>query len=148
MATLNYNADLDRGHEFQDFAAEQLLRQKGIPVTYYTAKQNQYTKGESVQGIEIKLDKGCTKYQRLSIEVEAMNKQGEWFASGIHYQDGSWLYCQGNEEVIWAFSKRTLQRYQQHVKPQIEEWKTVRKFYLTFEQADRLCEFKITPQAL
>jgi hypothetical protein len=138
-----YSDDLQRGHLFQDFVAEILLKTKGISLTCYSAKANQYNKGESIQGIEVKLDARCTETGRLAIEVAELHK--DWVPSGIHRQDNTWAYVQGNGQVLYFFSKRTLRNYQLAKQPQIEEWKTIRRFFVPLEVADKLCEFKIVP---
>ena len=77
---------------------------------------------------------------RLSIELqEKSRKAGErWIDSGILRQDNSWLYVQGNYEIIFIFAKNWLLRvYHTTVAPEdIREFNgTVRKFYLPLEHA-------------
>src|SRR5271166_5675765 len=96
-------------------------------------------KGESLQGCEIKEDKGCQKYGHLSIEIAEKSHYDnpDWVASGIFKADNSWAYIQGNYDIVFVFSKKWLLRYYEAKNPPIHEASlhrgdppTVRKFHL------------------
>lgn len=143
---MNYTELLEQGHKYQDFVADHLLAVKGIPLTFYTARENQYKKGETRCGAEVKLDNGCTKYGRLSIEVaEKQIDTSVYVPSGLHRSDNTWLYIQGNYDVIYFFSKKTLLRYERAAKPEYHCMPTIKKFYVPLEKAEQLAEFVIRP---
>jgi hypothetical protein len=96
---------------------------------------------ENQQGIEIKLDEGCIRYGRLSIEVAEKSRADNpnWVASGILKDDNTWLYVQGNYDRSWVFAKTWLLRvYQIRLMADAfhESHGTVRKFYISLEAAN------------
>lgn len=141
------------GLEFQDFVCE-LLSEQGIILQNLVSKKRQFERGENIQGFEIKLDLRCTETKRLSIEIAEKAKAGNpvWIASGIYRDDNSWLYIQGNYEVLYVFAKKFLvllhkadqeraqKRFPEH------ETLTVRAFYLSFDDADKWAAKVIRPQ--
>lgn len=142
---VSYAQRLEDGHEFQDFVGDELAK-IGVIVRYYTSRQYQYQKGESANGIEIKLDRLCTTTGRLSIEIGEKQPQArEYVPSGIRRKDNSWLYVQGNGEVLYVFAKNMLQlleatgRYPIHCEP------TIKKFYLPLVDAAKYAAMVIRP---
>lgn len=137
------------GMQFQDFVVEQ-FNAWGLYIQLYTSKLYQYQRGESVQRVEIKLDRRCTETGRLSIEVgERTAIDRPWVASGIYRDDNTCMYIQGNHEVLYLFDKKFLIRLHQHRDGKFEESPrekpTVRKFYLTLAHADKYCIARIQP---
>lgn len=140
-----YRQDFQDGLEYQDFVMEVLARE-GLYVQYYVSRKSQYTIGESRQGVEVKLDRRCTE-GRLSIEIAAKTdaRLSDWTLGGIYRADNTWLYVQGNYQLIFVFAKTTLhllhatKRYQEHTLP------TVRKFYLPLDDARKYAARTITP---
>lgn len=144
---------LSDGERYQEFVADHVRREFGIALTMYDCQSCQYRHGENPQGFEIKLDKRCTETGRLSIEV-AEKTNGDlpdWTTSGIYRDDNSWMYVQGNYDVIWGFAKKILKELDDKLGNTYEESPmskpTVRKFYITEKTADRWCAWKITPYA-
>lgn len=137
---------VEDGLAFQDFVCTELAKH-GLIIQNYSSKRYQYEVGENVQGFEIKQDRRCTDTQRLSIEIAEKTRadRPEWTPSGIMRDDNSWLYIQGNDEVIFVFAKRTLLLLYEHMKGQQtlqlhEEPKgnpTVRAFFLPLKTAER-----------
>jgi hypothetical protein len=122
--------------EFQDYVCDRLARE-AIILQNFASKKYQYTRGENLQGWEIKLDLTCLKTKRLSIEVAEKSRKDmpNWTPSGI-FRGDSWIYIQGNYERLWIFGTKQLQRYFQQRKPETHEsFGTVRKFYLDFDTA-------------
>jgi hypothetical protein len=80
----------ENGREFQDFCCVELAR-VGIVVQLFSSRRYQFEQGESVQGVEIKLDRRCTETGRLSIEIAEKTRadQRNWIASGIYRQDNT-----------------------------------------------------------
>ncbi len=128
------------GLEFQDFVCT-TLAQQGIVLQNLSSKKYQYTVGENLQGFEIKLDNRCTDTKRLSIEVAEKTRDDAergWAPSGICREDNSWLYIQGNYQILFIFAKSLLLRYMQTQDPKIEQYGgTIRRFFLPFAIARR-----------
>lgn len=144
------------GIEFQDWVCVQLARD-GIILQNLASKKYQYEVGENLQGFEIKLDNLCTETGRLSIEIaEKSNAANEaWVPSGIYREDNSWLYIQGNRSRLWIFAKKALRKWHAYWKKQAparvyesESHGTVRKFYLSQDDADSLAARVIIPRDL
>lgn len=128
------------GMEFQDFVCC-VLAQTGIVLQNLASKRWQYEVGENLQGFEIKLDKRCTETKRLSIEIAEKTRADKlnWTPSGIFRNDNSWLYIQGNENVLFVFQKTLLRKFFEHRKPEVaESLGTVRKFYLPITKAEEM----------
>ena len=127
------------GMEYQDFVCERLARHH-IILQNIASRKFQYEIGENLQGFEIKLDRRCLETGQLSIEVAEKTAANNalWVPSGIRREDNSWLYIQGNYDIIFIFSKKLLCEYQEKKKPEILESRgTVRKFYLLLDVARR-----------
>ena len=89
---------ITEGTEFQDFVMDALQSRLGLSISVYGSKAFQLMKGESVQGIEIKLDNWWTRTDRLSIEIaEKSRRENPYYVwSGIFAPNKTWLYIQGN----------------------------------------------------
>ena len=125
------------GMEYQDFVCERLSRHH-IILQNIASRKFQYEVGENLQGFEIKLDRRCLETRRLSIEVaeKSAADNPDWIPSGIMREDNSWLYFQGNYQIIFIFSKKLLREYLQKKTPKIDEsLGTVRKFYMPLSTA-------------
>lgn len=128
-----------RGVEFQDFVCARLARDN-IILQNLQSRHWQYRIGENLQGFEIKLDSRCTETGQLSIEVAEKSRAANalWIPSGIMRDDNSWLYIQGNYEVLFVFAKKTLRAWHKQKQPELHEsFGTVQKFYLALKDADR-----------
>lgn len=140
----------EEGLLYQDFVVQQLAERLGLNVQVYSSLRYQLQRGESIQGIEIKLDILCTETGRLSIEIaeKARADMPTFVPSGIFRNDNTWLYIQGNYQRLYVFPKKLLQRvYYGHFarlfpraipKPKVIELPTIRKFYLDLKDADWL----------
>lgn len=138
---INANTFRD-GVEFQDFVVKELSA-RGIVVQLYASKRYQIDIGESLTGAEIKLDRRCTDTGRLSIEIAEKTRadRDEWAASGIMRADNSWLYIQGNHQILFGFAKKFLLNYFYRAKPEVREQPTIRSFYLPFPIAHQHAAF-------
>ena len=128
----------ENGLEFQDYVID-ALRGLGIIVQTYASKSYQYRKGESAQGVEIKLDSRCTETGRLSIEIaeKTTDLNKPWIPSGIYRSDNTWLYVQGNRHIVFVFPKNVLLMLHKSGKYEEAETLTVKKFYLPMKLAER-----------
>lgn len=141
----NYYPDADRktvfeeALEFQDFVADLLLKEMGLCISNYSSRYYQNNYGENRQGIEIKLDTRILETKNVSIEVAEKSKSANanWIPSGIMRKDNSWLYIQGNKDIVFIFSKKYLQQiYKVKYSEKFREPKpTIRTFLIPLEFA-------------
>jgi len=142
-------ASFSDGMQFQDWVVERMSRE-GFYIQLYSSRYYQYHKGESIQKCEIKLDNRCTDTGRLSIEVAEKSRASidVWTPSGIKRNDNTIFYVQGNTERLYLFAKKDLLLYLETRRPELAEFPpdgpTIRRFFLPFAEADRMCLFFIT----
>lgn len=139
------------GYEYQDFVLEQCMN-IGLVLTYFQSRKYQFERGEG-KIAEVKLDTNCTsrgsnKPRRLSIEVAEKSRKdnAEFVPSGIYKDDETWLYIQGNWNIIYIFARKDLialhrtGRYEEHTEP------TLRGFFLEAEEARDVALKVIIPE--
>lgn len=126
------------GLEFQDFVTTELAKH-GIIVQNYSSRKYQFEIGENRQGIEIKLDNWCSKSKRLSIEVAEKSSatKPEYVPSGIYRKDNTWLYVQGNYDVLFVFSKKLLKLMYESGKYPTNTRPTIKTFYISFDDSEK-----------
>jgi hypothetical protein len=124
------------GLEFQDFVCTQLARH-AVLLQNLASKKYQIQVGENLQGFEIKYDDWCSKSDRISIEVAEKTRADpllQWTPSGILRNDNTWLYIQGNREILFIFAKRWLLNVHERHKDKpgfiIEKRGTIKTFYI------------------
>ena len=106
-----YQDRLPVGQRFQDHCALQVMKNLNIPLVNLQSKDYQFKIGENLQGFEIKYDQSFANTNNLYIETEhRVSPDQEYYKGGILRDDNSWLYCIGNYEVIYIFSKKFLRR--------------------------------------
>jgi hypothetical protein len=129
----------EMGLEFQDYVCL-LLAKHYIVLQNFGSKLYQIQHGENLQGFEIKYDERCTDTKRLSIEIAEKSRADDtrpWVASGIMRTDNTWLYIQGNYQIIFVFAKNWLVKHYNAAAPEVsEKFGTVRTFYLPFDIAE------------
>ena len=104
-----YQDRLPIGQRFQDHCALQIMKNLHIALVNLQSKDYQFKIGENLQGFEIKYDQSFVNTNNLYIETEhRVSPHQEYYAGGILRKDNSWLYCIGNYEVIYIFSKKFL----------------------------------------
>jgi len=132
----------EEGLEFQDFIGDLLLSVLGIPLTSYCSKEWQYNRGENRQGIEIKLDRRILETKNVSIEVAEKSKatMPDWTPSGIFRDDNSWLYVQGNREIVFVIGKSILRLMhdKEYIDKVRENTPTVKAFLMPISEARRI----------
>lgn len=127
--------------KFQDFVCDLLLKELGFVISNYSSRYYQFNYGENRQGIEIKLDTRILDTGNVSIEV-AEKSRGDmpnWTPSGIMRDDNTWLYVQGNYEIIFIFGKIFLrQLYNARYKNKVWQPKTtICTFLLPIAEANK-----------
>jgi len=134
------------GSEFQDFVSEKLLKD-GIVIQNFSSTKYQFARGENLQGIEIKIDNRFNGYSgkpatdRLSIEIAEKKSEdsSQFWPSGIFRNDNSWLYIVGNQKEFFMFSIKFLRSYFERYKPQVYDWRTIRRYFLPYKEAVKFC---------
>lgn len=99
---------MEKALVYQDFAVEVLWHGLCLPVCVYGSRAYQYGKGESVGGVEIKLDERMSETGNLFIETHEKSSPEvpQYSRSGI-YKAG-WLYVIGDFETVFVFSTKFL----------------------------------------
>ena len=125
--------------EFQDFVADVLRKELGLVITNYTSRKWQFNVGENRQGIEIKLDTNILKTGNVSIEIGEKSRKElkEYTPSGILRNDNSWLYIQGNYDVVFIFAKRVLLLLYNSGRYRIDCLPTLRRFLMPVRDAEK-----------
>ncbi len=125
------------GLEFQDFVCELLREQLGIVITNYQSQRFQFGVGENKQGIEIKLDRDILRTNNVSIETAEKTRANNpnYAPSGIYRNDNSWLYIQGNWDIVFIFSKNTLRLLHKSGRYKINTLPTLKSFLLPINDA-------------
>lgn len=125
--------------EFQDFVADVLRKELGIVITNYASRKYQFNVGENRQGIEIKLDTNILKTGNVSIEIGEKSRKdlSDYTPSGILRNDNSWLYIQGNYDIIFIFAKKILVMLYNSNRYRIDNLPTLRRFLIPISDAER-----------
>lgn len=140
----------EEGIEFEDFIADLFSDELGIALSSYKSKHYQISKGENKQGIEVKLDNRILETKKVSIEVAEKSSaaSSHWIPSGIFRRDNTWLYVQGNPDIVFVFGKNILRLvYEKSYKEKVWEPKpTIKTFLMPIEEAKRIALKIIYPK--
>ena len=102
---------LSDSHAFEVYIAW-LFSQRGVDIGLYYGREQQYHRGETAAGIEIKYDKRSEKTGNYYIEYqERMHADGIWVDSGILKQDDTRFYLLGTIEQFVIFERSWLMEY-------------------------------------
>jgi hypothetical protein len=127
--------------QFQDFVCDLLLKELGFVISNYSSKYYQFNYGENRQGVEIKLDRRILETGNVSIEVAEKSRAdiANWTPSGIMRKDNTWLYVQGNYNIILIFGKAFLkQLYFARYKDKVTApKKTIQTFLMPLSEAKK-----------
>lgn len=142
------NEKFEKAKEYQDFVCEYLAQNYGIVISIYSSKKYQKF-GESIQGFEIKFDMLRKETGNLYIELgeKAKPRPGAYHPSGINANDNSWLYCIGDYDILYLFSKKQLKTilkkklYYKYISN--NNTMTSEGYLLNTEQAEKYCILKI-----
>ena len=134
---LDFKRDLRAGQEYEDFVQLQLWRH-GIVVLLNRSAKFQWEYGESLGGLEIKLDRRFRETGNLYIETaerRTTNGDSAWRPSGICDEPRPRLYAIGDYNTIYLLAVNLLHgvsgRYEEH------EGDTMRGFKLPVKIAER-----------
>ncbi len=146
-----YAAKLEGAKLYQDFVVDAAWDLLGLAVVQYSSQAYQNAIGESRTGVEIKHDEKFAETGNLWIEIsEKANPQnGRYVDSGIYRTDNTWLYCIGDYDTIFLFSKTLLRSLHRSGKWSVREnkTKTSNGFLLTATQAERYAAAILRPNA-
>ena len=127
--------------KFQDFVCDLFLKEIGFVISNYASRYYQFNHGENRQGVEIKLDTRILDTGNVSIEVAEKSRANikVWTPSGIMRNDNTWLYVQGNYDIIFIFGKTFLRKlYAARYKDSVWQPKsTIRTFLLPIIEANK-----------
>lgn len=95
---------LRKGQEYEQFIGRKL------GVEFYESVEDQYEKGESPLGMEVKFDDRCAKTGNLYLETAEKTDptNEEYVPSGILREDNTWLWLIGDYKRSWCFLKDDL----------------------------------------
>ena len=151
--TPEYERNLERGLNYQYWVKQMFPKvYKNRSITYYEGKQNQL-KGESLEGIEVKLDEVSHSTGRVYIEVaeKSNSNNATYVPSGIYREDNTKLYLVGNYSIWFIFSKRHL-RWLDKLDPpfilRVNPIPTSKGFCIPIINAKKLClDYQVFNQA-
>ena len=105
----------------------------------FTGYDNQNKIGETLQGIEVKLDNRYKDTGNIYIEVAEKTNQDNpnYIKSGVFRDDNTWLYVIGNYERIFIFAKKTLIQIKDKFTPVVTP--TSMGFLIPNEDAEFYC---------
>lgn len=139
------------GLSYQDKVSESIFKHMKIPLTTYCSSLNQETKGENMQGWEIKYV-GQAK-TRFFLEIASRPTSNHpWKDSGVFKKDNSYMYVIGDEDNVYFFWKKTLidliereRKKADGEKPILEYFQspTGKGYYITREMAESLWGLKM-----
>lgn len=146
-----YAVKLEGAKLFQDFVVDAAWSLLGLAIVQYSSKAYQQCVGESRTGVEIKFDEKFSATGNLWIEIaeKAYPRGGNYVESGIYRNDNTWLYCIGNYDTIFFFSKTLLRGlYESGKWSRLENsTKTSLGFLLRSAEAERYAATILRPNA-
>lgn len=100
---------------YQDFLTTYLVLHFGFVVQVYSSSQYQLSRGESIQGVEIKYDETSLQTGNFYFEVaeKATDRLGGFVDSGI-LSNHHWLYLIGNTKEVFLFDSNRLRECYKH----------------------------------
>lgn len=120
-STLKFEQRLCIGNDYADFVVP-VMWAHGWPTYVYQSKEAQWACGESVNRIEVKLDRRFRDTGRLFIETRerrADDGTSPWRRSGIYDKHDPRLYAIGDYQTIYLLGVRWLR----HLAPGLKSWK-------------------------
>ena len=139
-----YNSNLAEAQEFEHFASDAMAHDLCILPVVYNSKHFQATYGESLTGIEFKLDKKFKDTEHLYNEsAESFHESCTKKPSGIYHESSPWLFVIGDFHTFWIFATVCLQRQHVYGKYRCVETATSEGFLLPVNVANVIAAKKI-----
>jgi len=136
----NYTANLADGKEFEEFVFDTLMYERRLIVGGYKSRHYQTLHGESLTGVEVKLDKMFRYTQRLFIETaERACQDEEMKPAGIYHASNPWLIVIGDFNTFWVICTNTLRNLEQSGGYAPSSTATSCGYLLPLADADRHC---------
>ncbi len=108
----------EQSERYQDFASRLWLHTKKEELEFYETQEEQYTIGESVQGVEVKYDIRSYKTGNLYIEIaESRYKGTPLVPSGIYRKDNTVTWLIGTYHYAYIIPKSLLIAYHKKMQP-------------------------------
>ena len=141
----DYDANLREAVGYEDFVFDTLLHERKLVAGGYRSPHYQALHGESITGVEVKLDREFRKTGNLFIEtMERPGVDAGWMPSGVYHATNPWLLAIGDYSTFWLFATQTLRNiHEQAICREIENrTNTGRGFLLAVCKADRHSAWK------
>jgi hypothetical protein len=141
----NYMGNLDEAKDFEDFVFDTLMHERKLVCGGYKSRHYQTLHGESLNGVEVKLDREFRKTGNVWIETqERPSVDHEYKPAGIYHESDPWLFVIGDYSTLWAIASQSLRLiHEANVCPEKENrTRTSRGFLLPVCKADRHAAFK------
>ena len=108
----------EQSERYQDFAKRLWLHTKKEELEFYETQEEQYTIGESVQGVEVKYDIRSYKTGNLYIEDSRVKIQGYSFSSFWYLsKDNTVTWLIGTYHYAYIIPKSLLIAYHKKMQP-------------------------------
>ena len=135
----NYKSNLSEAKEFERFASDAMAHGLCVLPVVYQSKHFQLLHGESLTGMEFKLDRIFRRSGNLFIETaESCHESFTNKPAGIYHETSPWLYVIGDFSTFWVFATRCLQRQHQLGDYRVVETPTSEGFLLPVLVADEV----------
>jgi hypothetical protein len=139
----NYSANLAEAKEFEDFVFDTLMHERRLIVGGYKSRHYQTLHGESLTGVEVKLDRRFRETGNIYIETaERPSESSAIKPAGIYHEADPWLIVIGDYSTFWALASQTLKLIHESSVCRETETPTSRGFLLPVCKADRHAAFK------
>lgn len=136
----NYLSNLEQAKEFEDFVFDTMMHERRLVVGGYKSRHYQVLHGESVTGVEVKMDREFRNTGNLFIEtMERSSVSDEWKPAGIYHDSDPWLLVIGDFSMFWVIAIQTLRNiHETGVCKEVENRsETAKGFLLAVCKADR-----------
>lgn len=139
----NYKANLAEAKDFEDFVFDTMLHERRLVVGGYKSRHYQTLYGESMTGVEVKLDRKFRTSGKLFIETsETHHESARLKPSGIYHESDPWLIVIGDYTTLWAIATTALRSEHKSGRFRDISTATSEGFLLPVADADGLAAFK------
>lgn len=141
----DYESNLEQAKEFEEFVYDTFLHERRLVVGGYKSRHYQVLHGESMTGVEVKLDMLFRKYGNLFVETfERPSTSHDWKPAGIYHESNPWLIVIGDKAGFWVLGTQTLRNIHEAgvCKETENRSHTGKGFLLPVCKADKHCVWK------
>lgn len=138
-----YESNLAAAKEFEAFASDTLAHRLAILPVVFRSRHYQVTYGESLTGVEFKLDNNFRQYGNLYVEIAETYHAGvQKKPAGIYHKSAPWLFVIGDNLEFWMFCTRCLVIEHQSGAHRVASGATSDGFLLPVTRADEIRAWK------